>query len=134
MWSNSEQPAQNPLLLLPAVGDDAAMQAEPPKPEPPKRKRRWYQFSLRTLMIVVTVAALVSALVSAVASRLPNELTLKQLQSVKVGMSVDQVRDMLGRPDAVTSNENGGVDWEYGWFFPDLIEFKDGRVVSAIRF
>ncbi len=27
------------------------------KAEPPKRKRRWYQFSLRTLMIVVTLLA-----------------------------------------------------------------------------
>ena len=30
------------------------MEAEPPKAEPPKRKRRWFQFSLRTLLIVVT--------------------------------------------------------------------------------
>ena len=28
------------------------MQTEPPKAEPPKRKRRWFQFRLRTLMIV----------------------------------------------------------------------------------
>ena len=33
------------------------MQTEPPKAEPPKRKRRWFQFSLRTLMIVVTLLA-----------------------------------------------------------------------------
>jgi hypothetical protein len=31
------------------------MEAEPLKAEPPKRKRRWYQFSLRTLMILVTL-------------------------------------------------------------------------------
>jgi hypothetical protein len=30
------------------------MQTEPSKAEPPKRKRRWYQFSLRTLFLVVT--------------------------------------------------------------------------------
>jgi hypothetical protein len=30
------------------------MQTEPSEAEPPKRKRRWFQFSLRTLMIVVT--------------------------------------------------------------------------------
>jgi hypothetical protein len=29
------------------------MQADPPIAEPPKRKRRWFQFSLRTLMIVL---------------------------------------------------------------------------------
>src|ERR1700688_4093263 len=39
------------------------MQAEPSKAEPPKRKRRWFQFSLRTLMIVVTLLAVVSAYV-----------------------------------------------------------------------
>jgi hypothetical protein len=45
------------LLPLPAASDNAAMQTEPPKPDPPKRKRRWYQFSLRTLLIVVTLLA-----------------------------------------------------------------------------
>jgi hypothetical protein len=33
------------------------MQSEPLKAEPPKRKRRWFQFSLRTLLAVMTVAA-----------------------------------------------------------------------------
>ena len=30
---------------------------EPIKPVPPKRKRRWFQFSLRTLLIVVVLVA-----------------------------------------------------------------------------
>jgi hypothetical protein len=33
------------------------MEAEPPKAEPPKRKRRWFQFSLRMLLIGVTLLA-----------------------------------------------------------------------------
>jgi hypothetical protein len=34
------------------------MQTEPFKANPPKRKRRWFQFSLRTLLlVVVTIAA-----------------------------------------------------------------------------
>jgi hypothetical protein len=33
------------------------MPIEPLNAEPPKRKRRWFQFSLRTLMIGVTVLA-----------------------------------------------------------------------------
>ena len=45
------------MLPLPAVGDNAAMEAEPPKAEPPKRKRRWFQFSLRTLMIFTLICA-----------------------------------------------------------------------------
>jgi hypothetical protein len=48
---------QNPLLRLAAGGDIAAMQTEPSEAEPPKSKRRWLQFSLRTLMIVVTLLA-----------------------------------------------------------------------------
>ena len=34
------------------------MQTEPTKAEPPKRKRRWFQFSLRTQLIVVTLDGL----------------------------------------------------------------------------
>jgi hypothetical protein len=33
------------------------MQTESPKVDPPKRKRRWFQFSLRSLMIFMTLAA-----------------------------------------------------------------------------
>jgi hypothetical protein len=33
------------------------MQTEPPEADPPKRKRRRFQFRLRTLMIVVTLLA-----------------------------------------------------------------------------
>jgi hypothetical protein len=49
--------SQNLLLPLPAVGDNAAMQTEPRKTDPPKRKRRWFQFSLRSLLIGVTLTA-----------------------------------------------------------------------------
>lgn len=46
--------APNLLPPLPAAGDNAVMEAErpltdPPDTAPPKRKRRWFQFSLRTL-------------------------------------------------------------------------------------
>jgi hypothetical protein len=50
------------LLRLPAVADNAAMQTETPNVEPPKRKRRWFQFSLRTLLICVTLLAAVCPL------------------------------------------------------------------------
>ena len=33
------------------------MKAEPSKADPPKRKRHWFQFSLRMLLIVVTLLA-----------------------------------------------------------------------------
>jgi hypothetical protein len=31
------------------------MQTEPPKAEPPKRKRRWFQFSLRTPLVFTAI-------------------------------------------------------------------------------
>ena len=40
---------------------NAPMEAEPTTSEPPKRKRRWYQFSLRTLLIFTLICAIVSA-------------------------------------------------------------------------
>jgi hypothetical protein len=45
------------LLRLPAVEDNAAMQAERPKADSPKRKRHRFQFSLRTLLIFTMVCA-----------------------------------------------------------------------------
>src|ERR1700730_6219399 len=100
------------------------MQADPPKADPTKRKRGWFQFSLRSLLIGVAVVAVVAAVVS----RLPNELTLQQLRSIKIGMSEDDVREWVGRPDGVRLNDDGSAHWEYGSFFPDTVEFKIGRV------
>ena len=37
------------------------MEGEPPKADPPKCKRRWFQFSLRSLMIFTLVCAAGSA-------------------------------------------------------------------------
>jgi hypothetical protein len=48
------------LLGLSAVADNAAMPTEPPTAEPPKRKGRRFQFSLRTLFVVVAVIAAAS--------------------------------------------------------------------------
>ena len=45
------------------AADNAAMEAEPIKADPPNRKRRWFQFSLRTLMIGVTLLAVACAYV-----------------------------------------------------------------------
>jgi hypothetical protein len=53
----------NPLLPLPIAVDNAAMQTEPSIPAMPKRKRRGYQFSLRTLLIVVVPYVAIYALV-----------------------------------------------------------------------
>src|SRR5260221_655750 len=39
------------------------MQSEPPRADPPKRKRRWFQYSLRTLLIFVTLVGLFCGLI-----------------------------------------------------------------------
>ena len=52
------------LPLLPAVGENAAMEAKPPKSIPPKRKRRWFQYSLRSLLIFSLICAVASASVA----------------------------------------------------------------------
>jgi hypothetical protein len=57
--------AENSLLLLVAARCNAFMiETALPKAEPPKRKRRWFQFSLRTLLIGVTLLAVVCAYVA----------------------------------------------------------------------
>ena len=55
---------RQPVLRSPAIAaDNAAMEAEPQIiSELPKRKRRWYQFSLRTLLIGVTLCAAVAGM------------------------------------------------------------------------
>ena len=40
------------------------MQTEPPKADPPKHKRRWFQFSLRTLLIFTLICAVGSVWVA----------------------------------------------------------------------
>jgi hypothetical protein len=52
------------LVRLPGPADNAAMQTEPPKAEPPKRKRRWFQFSFRTLLILTVPCAVGAAWVA----------------------------------------------------------------------
>jgi hypothetical protein len=54
------------LYLLPPLllrRDNAAMNAEPLNSPPPKCKRRWYQFSLRTLIVAVTLLAIAAGYV-----------------------------------------------------------------------
>ena len=65
LYSNVNRAAsvlENPLLRFPAAQDNAAVQTEPRTAEPPIRKRHWFQFSLRTLMIGVTLVATVCPL------------------------------------------------------------------------
>jgi hypothetical protein len=52
------------LALTTGGPDNAAMQADPIKTDPPRRKRRWLQFSLRSLLIFTLICAVGSAWVA----------------------------------------------------------------------
>jgi hypothetical protein len=76
------------------------MQTEPPKADPPKTKRRWYQFSLRTLMIVVTLFCVVGGYVAHEA-KVVNERKAK-LETGSDGPVVDFTVDK-GKDGAITT-------------------------------
>ena len=45
------------------------MQSEPPNAEPPKRKRRWFQYSLRTLLLLTMALGIGSRWITVRAQR-----------------------------------------------------------------
>ncbi len=60
------------------------MQTEPSKAEPPKRKRRWFQFSLRSLIIVVTLLAVACGYVAWQAKIVRERKAMRERWSGKV--------------------------------------------------
>ena len=67
------------------------MQTEPPKAEPPKRKRRAFQFSMRTLMIVTLICAIGAAW---------------------LGQKIERKRKEREAVEAIT-NSGGGAFYDY---------------------
>jgi hypothetical protein len=77
------------------------MQTDPPKAEPPKRKRRWFQFSLRTLLIFTMVVAVACGWVGWQAKIVRERLhVLHRVETVDNGMvsgkSAPLLRGILG--------------------------------------
>ncbi len=99
------------LLRRRVAADNAAMETEPTIADPPKRKRRWFQFSLRTLLIGVSIWSAIAALVPPVVREV-RAAHLRTLMTLDVrggpGSSVDlqnarlltdeQSRQLLFRP------------------------------------
>jgi hypothetical protein len=77
-----------------APADNAAMEAEPPKADLPKRERRWYQFTLRTLLILTLIVAIPCALMGRRIERKRHERDiLKTVQELGAGWNFDYERD-----------------------------------------
>jgi hypothetical protein len=103
------------------------MEAEPPKADPPKRKRRWFQFSLRTLMIGVTLLAVVCGYVGwqakIVRQRRAMGVEINNMQGPGALMAADKtfypdctvpwVRSLLGDEPVSTIELPSTVSTEY---------------------
>jgi hypothetical protein len=80
------------------------MEAGRIKTEPPKRKRRWFQFSLRTLLIFTLVCAIACAWVARRMERKRKEReAVKAIESLNGAAHYDYVIERLGKPS--------GPDW-----------------------
>jgi hypothetical protein len=89
------------------LADNAAMEAEPPKADRPKRKRRWCQFSLRTLFVVFSI--LIIWLGAWIQSAREQERAIKAIQQQCDILTVwydDEFADEKG-------NGNGGRSGEF---------------------
>jgi hypothetical protein len=82
--------------------DNAAMQTEPPKVDPPKRKRRWFQFSLWTLLILTVACAVACGWLGRAFHRAADEDAL-----------IDAAQKIEGRVQVAYS----GPDW-MGFIYP----------------
>ena len=68
------------------------MLTEPSKAEPPNRKRRWFQFSLRTLLIGVTLVAVPCAYVGWQAKIVSERKTMREWMALNGGWVVTDTR------------------------------------------
>jgi Leucine Rich repeat len=95
---------QNPLLRLPAVGDNAAMS------ESPKRKRRWLQFSLRSLLVFTAIVAVGCAWLGRKIERKRRErVTVAAINNHRGTVFYDSQITLLGKH--TPSAERRGPEW-----------------------
>lgn len=98
------------LLRLLTVADNMAVQTEPPKADPPKRKRRRFQFSLRSLMIFTLICAVGSAWV---ARRIEQKRREREAADAIVELGGQVAYDYQVNPTGgfVASAKPPGPDW-----------------------
>ena len=94
------------------------MQTEPPEASPLKRKRRWFQFSLRTLLIFTTIAALGSGWFRAKTMRIQKQRAAIEAIEKSGGMVLyDYQVDSLG--GIVPNAKPPVVSWPWTLFGRD---------------
>lgn len=95
------------------------------------------RFTLRTLLVVVAVCAVISGAAAFVYRQWPNNVTQAEIQQLTPGMTMPEVRAILGAPDGIYEDppRDGKLreTWAYGvWNW--LVEFEDGRFTQAYLF
>ena len=99
------------MLPLPAAADNAAMQTEPHKTDPPKRKRHWFQFSLRSLMIGVMLFAILGGYVG----RQVEIVKERELMAAAPGVDSVVAADARDNITALSSGTGGAHRSDDSW-------------------
>ena len=90
------------------------MQTEPPKADPPKRKRRWYQFSLRTLMIFTMVVAIWAWGTRYVGSQL--RIIRDRHEAAKTYKTISTLEEAYGPNGVLKTQITNSAPWPLQWF------------------
>lgn|GEM_PF-6804551 len=98
------------------------------------RKFRWWQFSIRTWMLVVAVLGLFITYEtwrrSTIGSpRMPSQDDIRSLRDLK-GASKWSVIYVMGWPEKQIQRDSRET-WEYPWLAHCSVTFSDGQVVST---
>ena len=93
------------------AADNAVMEVEPTKAEPPKRKRRWFRFSLRTLLILTAIGGVACGLLGKKIEQKRKERELvSAIRTLGGSVNFDYQRTENSRP-AWIDREAFGAAW-----------------------
>jgi hypothetical protein len=104
---------------------------------PPKSRRRWLRFSLRTLLVFTLLLCVLFATLPRYFRSPPNEVSMKTLErraaQVKPGMTVAEISDIFGfEPDSLPREL--GIEMDPYWTFVDTDEKDPCMLRSRISY